>query len=312
MFSITRRMTIKTIINMENPDILRIITPYVGDQDYICVATLSRSWREAWGDKPRTSCVIGHGTTPGRLSLAFENYVEKTLKLTRQVVKIGRLDLLKICRSNGCPWNKQVFSDAARSGNLEIIKYLKENGCPCDEWVCSQAARWGHLEVLKFLIENDFPQDEWTDSEAARGGHIEILKYLKEQGVELDEFTIAGAARGGHTKTINFLMRDGCPVDQSIVYAAAKGGHAEIFETYVEQHGWDDDTIRAASYRGHVNILQILKEKGAKWKANVLTEAMLGNELSTAKYLIQTGCPFEVNNEIVEWLEYNIEQILEF
>lgn len=305
-------MTIKTTLTMDNPDILKITASYVGDQDYIGVATLSQTWKQVWGDNPRTSCVIGHGTTPDRLSLAFENYVEKTLKLTQRAVKMGRLDLLKICISNGCPWNKEVFSNAARVGNLEIIKYLKDKGCPYNEWACSQAARWGNLEVLRYLVENDFPQDEWTDSEAARGGHIEILRYLKDQGVELDEFTIAGAARGGHTETINFLMREGCPVDQSIVYAAAKGGHAEIFESYVEQYGWDDDTIRAAAYRGHINILKIMKRRGAEWKANVLTEAMLGNELSTAKYLIQTGCPFEVNNDMVTWLEYNIEQILEF
>ena len=60
------------------------------------------------------------------------------------------------------------------------LKYAHENGCPWDEDTCSEAAKGGHLKVLKYAHENGCPWDEWTCSGAAGGGHLEVLKYAHE------------------------------------------------------------------------------------------------------------------------------------
>ncbi len=66
----------------------------------------------------------------------------------------GSLECLKYAYENGCSWDKETYSSAARRGSLECLKYAHENGCPWDENTCSCAAENGHLECLKYAQEN--------------------------------------------------------------------------------------------------------------------------------------------------------------
>ena len=47
---------------------------------------------------------------------------------------------LKYAHENGCPWDEDTCSEAAKGGHLKVLKYAHENGCPWDEWTCSGAA----------------------------------------------------------------------------------------------------------------------------------------------------------------------------
>jgi hypothetical protein len=329
---------------MDNPDLLQIVASYTGDEEYIGVATLSTLWKNVWGERPRKSRAIGHGVSPARLLLAFDTSLKKTEKLARRAVKIGRLDILNMCRDNGCPWDNWTFSAAAKGGDMEIVRYLKDNGCPWNEWACSQAARWGHLDVLKFLIDNGCPWDEWTPSDAARGGHLEILRYVKARGAEWDEHTMALAARGGKDESVTFLMREGCAWDKTAIDAAARGGHVEIFKSFtvkwfvrgghssqvqvedipldVEDDPWDYSTMNSAAKGGHIEVLKLFKKRGIDWILEALCVAIEAGQLETVKFLVEDGCPHEEDDsedahtiawnsdhtQIVEWLEENIEE----
>ena len=44
----------------------------------------------------------------------------------------GHLECLKYAHENGCPWNEDTCSNAAKNGHLECLKYLHENRCPWD------------------------------------------------------------------------------------------------------------------------------------------------------------------------------------
>ena len=58
---------------------------------------------------------------------------------------------------NGCPWDEDTCSEAARNGDLEILQYAHENGCPWNKDTYSSAEKNGNIEMLKYLNENSCP-----------------------------------------------------------------------------------------------------------------------------------------------------------
>ncbi|CAN0160045.1 unnamed protein product, partial [Ectocarpus sp. 12 AP-2014] len=109
-----------------------------------------------------------------------------------------RLEVLKWCRENGCPWDEATTSEAAREGNMEILRYAVGNGCPRNVLMCAYAAAAGHLETLKWAREEEgCGWNEATCAFAAAGGHLEVLEWARERGAPWGEETCASAARGG-------------------------------------------------------------------------------------------------------------------
>ena len=84
-----------------------------------------------------------------------ENEIETKLSLEYFTQNI---ELLKWARSNNCPWNKQVYSNAAMNGHLEVLKWARDNGCPWDKRVCLYAMENGYLEVLQWARDNGCPE----------------------------------------------------------------------------------------------------------------------------------------------------------
>ena len=64
------------------------------------------------------------------------------------------MDVLKWLREEGCPWEEETCSEAAKGGHLNVLKYAHENGCPWNEETCMYAAEEGHLHVLKYAVKH--------------------------------------------------------------------------------------------------------------------------------------------------------------
>ena len=89
-------------------------------------------------------------------------------------VKKGYLSTLKHMHSRGrLSRKKDLCEDAARGGHLEVLKLARENGCPWDEETCADAAEGGHLEVLQWARENGCPWNWETRDYAAELGYVE-------------------------------------------------------------------------------------------------------------------------------------------
>ena len=58
---------------------------------------------------------------------------------------------------NGCPWDEDTCSDAARHGHLPVLQYSHENGCPWDEFTCLFAAKYKRWDCLQYLVDNKCP-----------------------------------------------------------------------------------------------------------------------------------------------------------
>ncbi|CAN0338268.1 unnamed protein product, partial [Hapterophycus canaliculatus] len=47
----------------------------------------------------------------------------------------NKQQVLKWCRSKGCPWDEDVCAFAAEEGHMDVLKWAVENGCPWDKRV---------------------------------------------------------------------------------------------------------------------------------------------------------------------------------
>ena len=143
----------------------------------------------------------------------------------------------------------------------ERLKWARENGCPWDKDVCSAAARGGHLEALQYAHANECPWDEGTCSAAAANGHLDVLRWARANGCPLKEGTCSAAALGGHLGVLQWARANECPWDESTCRAAAGGGHLDVLQ-WARANGcpWDETTCEAAVARGHLDVLQWAKE----------------------------------------------------
>ena len=70
-------------------------------------------------------------------------------------------DAMCTCRANGCPWNSQATTLAARRGHLPMLAWLRAEGCEWNEDAFARAAGRddGGLTVLRWLHEHGCPMD---------------------------------------------------------------------------------------------------------------------------------------------------------
>jgi hypothetical protein len=54
----------------------------------------------------------------------------------------------------GVNYQNVLVAKAALEGNLEGVKWARANGCPWDADACTNAARGGHMELLQWLHTN--------------------------------------------------------------------------------------------------------------------------------------------------------------
>lgn len=54
-----------------------------------------------------------------------------------------RRGVLQWARANGCPWNEETCSSAARGGHLGVLQWARRHGCPWNAATCSFAAGGG-------------------------------------------------------------------------------------------------------------------------------------------------------------------------
>jgi len=133
-----------------------------------------------------------------------------------EVAATNKLEFLKWAREvKHCEWDEWTINAAARIGNLEILKYCFSNGCSCDEGEsCVQAAYQGHLDCLRFLFDKVKPSrdtEEEAAMQAAGKGRIDILKYFVEERKISDDLKlecVGNAARHGRLDCLKYLLEE--------------------------------------------------------------------------------------------------------
>lgn len=167
---------------------------------------------------------------------------------------------------------------------------------------------------------------------AVDGGHLEIVKYLHEQGANiqvLNNDPIQRASQKGYTDIVIYLCESGADIharNDNALRLAVSMGHTDIVK-YLCEHGADINaltdfitfkenldiikclhengadvcnyrTVNAASYYGHINILEYLHMNGANINlnnTNHLDSAICNGKIDVVKFLLRHNHNFKFN-----------------
>jgi len=154
----------------------------------------------------------------------------------------GDLDLLRLFRERGAPWDYFIFVGAILSDSVEIADYLLANGCP-----------WNNERIVPFVVEydKDLKWVKWTLLHmnthyssickiAVMRGKLYILDYLREHYPMPDSNTLC-------------LWAIDYPVAGDVVGWICEHGHVNKS---------DSSFVNRAACHGNNPALQALLENG--------------------------------------------------
>ncbi|CAM9721664.1 unnamed protein product [Ectocarpus sp. 12 AP-2014] len=244
---------------MTNMDIVRGLVRFMPDKQFLFFAPVSRSWRDAWGERATVTSWVTPHTTPFQLQYSFAcGLARDGVDWCSTTARAGNLDLLRWATEQGYPWTRSLSAAAAEGGNIAVLEWLKENGCVLTKATCAGAALGGHLGALKWCRANECPWDRTTMECGAKGGHLDILRFARENGCAgWDTRACSAAAGGGQLAVLRWLHQEGCQWDSNTPSSASKGGHLEALQ-YAIQNGCraSDAVCSNAARHGHLHLLR--------------------------------------------------------
>ena len=94
-----------------------------------------------------------------------------------------------------------------------MLRWARENGCHWNEQTCTAAAKGGHLNVLMWAIENGCPVSQAAFDSAAKSGRIDMLALAREVrgGLFWDDDLCTRAASESQFAALEWLLENGCP-----------------------------------------------------------------------------------------------------
>lgn len=156
--------------------------------------------------------------------------------LCKKCAKCGDLELLKIFRHHGFPWNETVINAAAEGGYIDIIQWCIENGCYFDINSCAEAAASkSQLKVLQWLLSEELKVTQKLLNSSARSGQFEAVQWCVDNGASVSERTCKEAARSGNLKLLQWCLpsTDG-KMTCDISSGAARSGNVQMLKWCLE------------------------------------------------------------------------------
>ena len=103
-----------------NQDVMALLAKLLSDQ-YGFFASISKEWRDAWGDLPKRTRAITADTSVSQLQESFDGGLKKQPIVCDHIVEHCDVAILQFAHSNGCRLSEKAFSKAAARGKLEIF-----------------------------------------------------------------------------------------------------------------------------------------------------------------------------------------------
>ena len=192
------------ITDLPESDILGSIFDFVGDYQYIFIASVNRQFHRVYKAK---FCKTRTSLQASVASISRVGTISKPLIVTK--------------------WGSRACAVAAKAGRLDVLQWLRDpnsgdgqpcegsvSACPWNGWTCAMAAKHGHLGILRWARANGCEWDQDTCAWAADGGHLEILQWARANGCKWNKWTCAYAALHGHLETLQWACANGCEWDK--------------------------------------------------------------------------------------------------
>lgn len=218
---------------------------------------------------------------------------------------------------------------ASEKGYADIVAYLLEKGADpkkanvSGDTALSMAAQRGYANIVAMLLDKGVDPNEgqkeappWTAaavigvhdqvrnsplSLAAQGGHTDAVKVLLEKGADPDVRGFAGktalywAVERGYNDVVNQLLEHGASPNvantagQTPLMEASKNGNADVVRALVSHNA---DLNAREGDEGLPGTLDVSAGTGM----TPLMLAVVGNQFSVAKILLQAGADISLRN----------------
>jgi ankyrin repeat protein len=199
----------------------------------------------------------------------------------------GHLEVVKLLLEKGAdlhPREDSGFRQAAGNGHLDVVKLLLEKGAEVHarkDFALLEASANGHLEVVKLLLEKHADLHAENDSalrEASATGHLNVVKLLLEKGADLhaeNDSALREASATGRLDVVRHLLEKGADLHAEAAPVLRPNGRLDRLNRLLE--GDDARSLKGsalyrASANGHLDVVNVLLEKGASIK-NLLDAA---------------------------------------
>jgi hypothetical protein len=156
--------------------------------------------------------------TSGELKLYQFLFERKELQLNSTTVNFailsGKLETVKWCRKNGCPWGSGAsIKNAILSNNISIVKWLVKEEATFTFEVYYPAFEIGNIEILNYLNKispfSQVPNRPYFRRLAVSRGNMVILQWLKSIGDEGDECMCEYAAEARNLELLQYFHQNG-------------------------------------------------------------------------------------------------------
>jgi len=272
----------------------------------------------------------GYGRTPLHYASTPSDWSEDYLEIVKLLLERGADPNLK--QSGGD--NALLEALWRENLDLEIIKLLIKHGTNLEEegayssTALSRAAEKGRIDIIKFL-ENYLPIDdiplsqlEKTLVDAMKENEKEVVIYLLEKGEKKlpKEFfrveVLSYAARHGYDDLVNILLKRGLnPQKEDIYYGLGEAcykGHLNVIKLLIEKgadvnggdYGASENPLMKAARYSYFKIAEFLLDNGANIEARSyegntpIQFAAWEGQLEMIKFLVDRGANIDTTNDL--------------
>jgi len=307
-----------------DPEVLRRLTSSVSSALDEAAAALTRMRSHAGVPPPN------HIHDQGTRSLV-EACIEGDIAAVRKLLDEGR------SVHEPTDEGESLLSLACSAGYYELVQVLlamnanvEDRGSKGDCTPLMEASSGGFVDIVRLLLLHHANVNAQSSSGntalhyASCGGYEDVVSVLLEHSADLEHQNENGhtplmeAASGGHTGVARLLLDKGAGINthssefkESALTLAAYKGHVDMVQFLLErgadqEHKTDEmhTALMEASMDGHVEVAKLLLEHGAQVNMpadsfeSPLTLAACGSHVDLAHLLIKHGANLEeVNDE---------------
>ncbi len=206
----------------------------------------------------------------------------------------GQLELIRLLRIWGCPFDESVTALAAKHGHSHILLWAIQNECPLAPNLGAIAVRAGRLYLALELNRHGVELNAKACEAAAARGSLHDLKALREHGAPWDDMTTMAAVKSGKLEILQYALKKGCPAHPLLCSKAAITGRLHILAWAHESAGLPigQNTLAHAALGGHIDIMDWLFARGCGLSVGVFRIAATGSYIAALQWLHIRMCPW--------------------
>lgn len=111
---------------MTSDDIICYLVGLVPESNFLFFGPVSKSWKTAWGPRPKSTSFVSPDTTASQLRSSLQCDLPRNREATcNSLARLGKLEPLTYARESHCCWGRATCAVAAVGGCLPVLQWLR-------------------------------------------------------------------------------------------------------------------------------------------------------------------------------------------